>query len=92
MLEFYYYRCFAMPDGLWPIIILIAIAANDDERSPNEKTVLRESFAAAGVSAEIEVYGGALHGWCIPDSGVYHEAQAERAWGRMLALFEENLS
>lgn len=71
---------------------LIAIAANDDERSPDEKNVLRAAFDAGNVSAEIEVYDGALHGWCIPDSGVYHEAQAERAWGRMLALFEGTLA
>ena len=71
---------------------LIAIAANDDERSPEEKVVLREAFNAAGLEAEIEVYQGALHGWCIPDSGVYHEAQAERAWSRMLALFERRLA
>ncbi len=71
---------------------LVAIAANDDERSPDEKNVLRAAFDDAGVEAEIEVYDGALHGWCIPDSGVYHEAQAERAWSRMLALFERTLA
>jgi len=71
---------------------LVAIATNDDERNPDEKNVLRDSFDEAGVEAEIEVYEGALHGWCIPDSGVYHEAQAERAWGRMLALFERTLA
>lgn len=71
---------------------LIAIAANDDERSPDEKHVLREAFDAAGLEAEIEVYEGALHGWCVPDSDVYHEAQAERAWSRMLALFERRLA
>ncbi|HSF17690.1 MAG TPA: dienelactone hydrolase family protein [Vicinamibacteria bacterium] len=71
---------------------LIAIAENDDERRPEEKTRLREAFAAAGVEAEIEVYEGTLHGWCPPDSAVYNEAQAERAWGRLLALFERKLS
>lgn len=71
---------------------LIAIADNDDERSPDDKRVLREAFDAAGVEAEIEVYEGALHGWCVPDSGVYHEAQAERAWSRMLDLFDRRLS
>jgi carboxymethylenebutenolidase len=70
---------------------LIAIASNDDERSPDEKAVLRNSFGSAGVEAEIEVYEEALHGWCIPDSGVYHEAQAERAWRRMLTLFDRKL-
>ncbi|MDT8429705.1 MAG: dienelactone hydrolase family protein [Pseudomonadales bacterium] len=71
---------------------LIAIAANDDEREPEAKNVLRDSFAAASLKAEIEVYEGALHGWCPPDSAVYHEAQAERAWSRMLAMFETALA
>ena len=70
---------------------LFAIAENDDEREPHAKHALREAFDAAGLPAEIEVYEGALHGWCPPDSRVYHEAQAERAWGRMLKLFERAL-
>ncbi|MEM7100963.1 MAG: dienelactone hydrolase family protein [Pseudomonadota bacterium] len=70
---------------------LIAIAINDDERQPEAKDELRKSFDAAGLRAEIEVYEGALHGWCPPDSRVYNEPQAERAWSRLLALFEENL-
>jgi carboxymethylenebutenolidase len=71
---------------------LIAIAANDDEADPQAKNTLRSSFDAAGLSAEIEVYEGTLHGWCPPDSAVYNEAQAERAWSRMLALFETALA
>ena len=67
--------------------MLIAIAANDDERDPESKNVLRSAFAAANVPAEIEVYEGAMHGWCVPDSAVYNEAQAERAWSRLLATF-----
>ena len=71
---------------------LIAIAENDDERNPEEKELLRQAFDANDVEAEIEVYDGTLHGWCPPDSSVYHEEQAERAWSRMLALFERRLS
>jgi carboxymethylenebutenolidase len=71
---------------------LIAIAENDDERRPEEKELLRQAFAAAGLEAEIEVYEGTQHGWCPPDSAVYNEAQAERAWKRMLALFERELA
>lgn len=70
---------------------LFAIAENDDEREPDSKRVLRETFDAAGLPAEIEVYADALHGWCPPDSRVYNEAQAERAWARLLALFERAL-
>ena len=71
---------------------LIAIAANDDERDPNAKVLLREAFDANNVRAEIEVYKDTLHGWCPPDSAVYHEDQAERAWSRLLALFEKELA
>ena len=66
---------------------LVAIAENDDKRSPKDKDVLKETFAAANLSAEIEVYTGAAHGWCPPDSGVYNEPQAEKAWTRLLALY-----
>jgi carboxymethylenebutenolidase len=71
---------------------LFAIAANDDESDPEAKNVLRETFAANGLAAEIEVYEGALHGWCPPDSAVYNEAQAERAWSRLLELFATALA
>lgn len=71
---------------------LIAIAGNDDERQPEAKTVLRKEFDQAGLKAEIEVYKGTLHGWCPPDSRVYNEAQAERAWSRLLVLFKEALA
>ena len=72
--------------------LLIAIAANDDARSPNEKNVLKETFAKVNVPAEIEVYEGAAHGWCPPDSGVYNEPQAEKAWSRLLALYGKALA
>ena len=71
---------------------LIAIAENDDARRPEEKARLREAFDAAGVEAEIEVYEGTQHGWCPPDSAVYDEPQAERAWKRMLELFGRELT
>lgn len=71
---------------------LIAIAANDDARSPNDKNVLKETFAKANLPAEIEVYAGAAHGWCPPDSHVYNEPQAEKAWGRLLVLYGKALA
>jgi len=71
---------------------LVAIAANDDMRSPNDKNVLKETFAKANLPAEIEVYTGAAHGWCPPDSGVYNEPQAEKAWSRLLALYGKALA
>ena len=72
--------------------MLHCVAANDDERDPDAKNTLREAYDAAGIPAEIEVYAGAMHGWCPPDSQVYNEAQAERAWSRLLVLFESALA
>jgi carboxymethylenebutenolidase len=69
---------------------LIAIAESDDKRSPTDKDTLKETFAKANLAAEIEVYGAA-HGWCPPDSTVYNEALAEKAWGRLLALYGKAL-
>ena len=45
----------------------------------------------AKVAAEIEVYATAAHGWCPPDSGVYNEPLAEKAWARLLALYGKAL-
>ena len=70
---------------------LFAVAQNDDMRDPEAKNVLRDTFAKAKLDAEIEVYP-AMHGWCPPDSQVYDMAQAEKAWSRMLVLFERALA
>ena len=71
---------------------LVAIAENDDARQPEAKTVLKDAFAKANLPAEVEVYAGAQHGWCPPDSAVYNHDQAEKAWSRQLALFSKALA
>ena len=73
-----------------PVHYLIAIAQNDDAESPEAKTELRKAADATGCPAEIEVYP-ADHGWCVPDSPSYDEAQAERAWSRLLATYQAAL-
>jgi carboxymethylenebutenolidase len=71
---------------------LIAIAENDDKGAPTDKEVLKDTFGKANLPAEIEVYAGAAHGWCPPDSQVYNEPQAEKAWSRLLALYGKALA
>jgi carboxymethylenebutenolidase len=71
---------------------LIAIAANDDEKEPDSKTVLRDAFQRAHLPAEVEVYAGTQHGWCPPDSPVYNRDQAEKAWARLLVLLSGALA
>lgn len=66
---------------------LFAIARNDDAKDPSAKEQLRKAGQAAGVPAEIEVYP-ADHGWCVPDSPAYDPVEADRAWERMLVLFD----
>jgi carboxymethylenebutenolidase len=74
------------------------IASNDDARQPDAKDKLKEAFAAAKVAAEIEVYAGCLHGWCVPDmptqngAPIYNKPDAERAWGKLMALYKANLA
>ena len=67
------------------------VAMNDDQRQPDAKDKLKAAFAATGVPAKIEVYDGAMHGWCVPGSAVYNQASAERAWGELLALYKAGL-
>lgn len=66
---------------------LVAIARNDDAKAPGEKDALRQAATAARAPAEVEVYP-ADHGWCVPDSPSYDAAEADRAWGRLLALYQ----
>lgn len=72
--------------------MLHCVADNDDQSDPQAKVTLSEAYDVAGIDAEIEVYSGALHGWCAIDSQVYHQQQAERAWSRLLNLFATNLA
>jgi carboxymethylenebutenolidase len=74
------------------------IAANDDMQQPDAKTKLKEAFDAAKVPAEVEVYSMAQHGWCVPDmpaqangQPIYNMADAERAWGKLMALYKAAL-
>ena len=73
------------------------IAGNDDKNQPDAKDKLREAFAAAKLSAEIEVYGTCMHGWCVPDmppgatGPIYNQPEADRAWGHLMSLYKTAL-
>jgi carboxymethylenebutenolidase len=72
--------------------VLCAVADNDDKRDPAAKDKLKEAFAAAHLTATVEVYEGCNHGWTVRGSQVYNEAGAERAWGELRALYKRNLA
>src|SRR5262249_13935890 len=74
------------------------IAMNDDMRQPDQKDKLKAAFAEAHVPAEIEVYTSSVQGWCAPDmplqngSPIYNRPDAERAWGKLVALYKVGLA
>ena len=75
------------------------VAANDDAQQPDAKTKLKEAFEAAKVPVEVEVYPQAQHGWCVPDmpkqpngQPIYNKADADRAWGKLQALYKAGLT
>ncbi|MEM7362787.1 MAG: dienelactone hydrolase family protein [Pseudomonadota bacterium] len=70
---------------------LIVIAENDHEKEPGSQEALRKAYQRAGLNAEVEVYKGAMHGFCSLDSQAYHEIQAEKAWARLLHMFHRHL-
>jgi carboxymethylenebutenolidase len=77
----------------------IGVAADDDGKDPAAKTKLKEAFDAAKVPAEVEVYPRAAHGWCVPDmpnqpngAPIFSKADADRAWGKLLALYKSGLA
>jgi carboxymethylenebutenolidase len=75
------------------------IAMSDDKQQPDAKDKLKEAFIAAGNPAEIEVYGDAYHGWCVPDmpkqgdgSATYNKPDAEKAWAKLTTLYKGSLA
>jgi carboxymethylenebutenolidase len=76
--------------------MLIAIAGSDDARQPDAKDKLRKAFEDAHVPARVEVFAE-KHGWCVPDmpqddgQPIYNQADAERAWSELLALYKTAL-
>ena len=74
------------------------VAASDDDRQPDVKDKLRAALADAHVTAEIEVYPGTIHGWCMADMPLqegkvtYSKPDAERAWGKLLALYKAGIA
>lgn len=75
-----------------------AIAGSDDQRQPDAKDKLKEAFAAAHVTAEVELYSDAIHGWCVADmplqngAPIYNKPEAERAWAKLVALYKSGLA
>ena len=71
--------------------LYLAIASDDDKSEPEVKDKLRTAFDAAKVRAEIEVFPGGRHGFCVSDSKAFNQADADRAWSKLVALYKASL-
>lgn len=69
---------------------LIAVAQDDDAKAPTVKTDFAQAAKDAGRNAIVQVYEG-KHGWTVPDSPVYAEPAAEKAYADLLSLYRESL-
>ena len=73
------------------------VAANDDMQQPDAKVKLKEALDAAKVINQVEVYGS-QHGWCMRDMPagagmpIYNQADAEKAWAKLLALYKAGIA
>lgn len=66
-------------------------AVEDRGMPPEAVEKFNQALAGWGGRYESEVYAGAHHGWTVPDSPVYNQPQAERAFEKLTELLAETL-
>ena len=69
---------------------LFATAKNDNESNPAVMPGLKDALDKAGRPGIVDLYQ-ANHGWCVPDGAQYNQAEAERAWTALSALYKQAL-
>ena len=82
------------PHLMLPMIkakLYFGFAVNDKTMPDDIVVKFKEALDAAGSNWDSDIYEGANHGWCMPDHPKHNEAQAERAWAKMVGLFKEAL-
>ncbi|HXH50554.1 MAG TPA: dienelactone hydrolase family protein [Terriglobia bacterium] len=66
-------------------------AIEDRGMPPEAIEKLDRALEEWGGRYESEVYEGAYHSWTVPDSAVYNQTQAERAFGKLTELLASTL-
>jgi carboxymethylenebutenolidase len=66
-------------------------AVEDSSATPEQIAILEEALRNWHGAFQSEVYEGARHGWTVPDQPVYNELQAERAFEKLVELFDATL-
>ena len=71
--------------------LYLAHAVNDNGMPREAIAKLEDALKAWGGRFESETYDGALHGWAVPGMPTYNHPQAERAFHKLVQLFNESL-
>jgi carboxymethylenebutenolidase len=66
-------------------------AVEDSTATPEHVATLEQALRDWHGAFQSEVYEGARHGWTVPGRGVYNELQAERAFEKLVELFDATL-
>jgi carboxymethylenebutenolidase len=66
-------------------------AVEDQSATPEQIKTLESALRDWHGAFQSEVYEGAKHGWTVPGRDVYNEMQAERAFEKLVELFEATL-
>jgi carboxymethylenebutenolidase len=66
-------------------------AVEDSSATPEHVATLEQALRDWHGAFQSEVYEGALHGWTTPGRPIYNELQAERAFEKMVELFDATL-
>ena len=66
-------------------------AVNDKGMPAEAIERLNYALDAWGGAYESEIYEGAYHSWTVPDSPVYNQPRADRAFEKLTSLFAETL-
>lgn len=66
-------------------------AVEDASATPEHVATLEQALRDWHGAFQSEVYEGALHGWTTPGRDIYNELQAERAFEKLVELFDATL-
>ena len=66
-------------------------AVEDATATPEHVAALDQALRDWHGAFQSEVYDGARHGWTTPGRGIYNELQAERAFEKLVELFDATL-
>lgn len=72
--------------------LYIGVAEIDPSFDTAQRERLEAALGTAGVSYELEVYGGAKHGFAVTGHLVYDRAASEQHWARLTKLFAAALA